>query len=147
MKTKDHAEDEGSSRKRLMKEATIEMDLGDRRNAVCVMDKEGEVIEERSVINDRENMLDAIEVKIKQVDKELEVMTTERYLETERLRQVTGVEPITALSFILTLESPDRFAKAREVVPYLGLAPRRDQSGNSDKQLPMSRKERNIYEK
>ena len=85
------------------------------------------------------DMLDALEVKIKQVDKELEQMATERYPETERLRQVPGVGPITALSFILTLESPDRFAKAREVGPYLGLIPRRDQSGDSDKQLPITK--------
>jgi len=84
-------------------------------------------------------MLDEINVKIKQLDRELEEMATQRYPETLLLRQVPGVGPITALSFVLTLESPDRFPKAREVGPYLGLCPRRDQSGDSDKQLPITK--------
>jgi transposase len=32
------------------------MDLGDRRHAVCVLNKAGEVIEERTVTNDRESI-------------------------------------------------------------------------------------------
>ena len=31
--------------------------------------------------------------------------------------------------------SPDRFAKAREVGPFLRLVPRRDQSGDTDKPM------------
>lgn len=84
-------------------------------------------------------MLDVIEAKIKGVDKDLEVMAAERYPETDRLKQVPGVGPLTALSFVLTLESPQRFAKAREVGPYLGLSPQRDQSGDTDKQLRITK--------
>lgn len=84
-------------------------------------------------------ILDTLNVKIKEVDRELEEMATQRYPETLILRQVPGVGPITALCFVLTLESPDRFTKAREVGPYLGLCPRRDQSGDSDKQLPITK--------
>ena len=39
-----------------MKDITIGMDLGDRRHAVCVLNKAGNVVEERSVLNDRENL-------------------------------------------------------------------------------------------
>jgi len=84
-------------------------------------------------------MLEVIEVKIKEVDKELERMATERYPETAILQQVPGVGPLTALSFVLILESPERFAKARDVGPYLGLSPRRDQSGETDKQLRITK--------
>ena len=39
-----------------MKEATIGMDLGDRRHAVCVLSEDGRVIEERTVVNDRNSI-------------------------------------------------------------------------------------------
>jgi transposase len=48
------------------------------------------------------------------------------------LRQVPGVGAITSLSFVLTLEDPDRFEKSRSVGAYLGLVPGKDQSGQSD---------------
>ena len=40
--------------------------------------------------------------------------------------------PITALSYVLTLEDPKRFRKSREVGAYLGMIPRRNQSGEVD---------------
>lgn len=59
-----------------------------------------------------------------------------RYAEaTGRLRQIPGVGPITSLAFVLAVEDPDRFRPRRHVGAYLGLTPRRDQSGETDKQL------------
>jgi transposase len=49
-----------------------------------------------------------------------------------RLRTVPGVGPIVALSFIATVDDAGRFAKAVNVGPYLGLTPRRHQSGEVD---------------
>lgn len=46
---------------------------------------------------------------------------------------------MTALAFVLTLEDPARFAKSRAVAVYLGLVPRRDQSGEVDKQLRITK--------
>jgi transposase len=60
------------------------------------------------------------------------------------LQQVKGVGPVTALAYVLTLEDPGRFTKSRMVGPYLGLTPRRDQSGDTDKQLRIT-KEGNVY--
>lgn len=37
------------------------------------------------------------------------------------LRQVQGVGVLTALTFVLTLEDPNRFKKSRAVGAYLGL--------------------------
>lgn len=62
-----------------------------------------------------------------------------KYPETERLRQVGGVGPLTALAYVLTLEEPERFAKSRMVGAYLGLTPRLDQSGQTDKQLRITK--------
>ena len=50
------------------------------------------------------------------------------------MRQVVGVGVLTALTFVLTLEDPRRFAKSRVVGAYLGLVPGKDQSGERDPQ-------------
>jgi transposase len=83
--------------------------------------------------------IDALNAQIKQLDLRLETLAAERYPATARLRQVDGVGPLTALCFVLTVETPDRFPHTRDVGSYLGLVPRRDQSGNSDKQLPITK--------
>ena len=49
-----------------------------------------------------------------------------------RLMTVPGVGPIVALNFIATVDDVRRFAKAVDVGPYLGLTPRRHQSGEVD---------------
>lgn len=77
--------------------------------------------------------------QIKELDSLIEQLSIERYPETQYLRQVTGVGPITALCFVLTIEDPARFAKSRQVGPFLGLTPRQDQSGETDKQLPITK--------
>jgi transposase len=84
-------------------------------------------------------MLEALTAQIKQLDAELEQLAAERHPVTQRLRQVDGVGPLTALCFVLTIESPTRFPHTRDVAAYLGLVPRRDQSGLSDKQLPITK--------
>ena len=84
--------------------------------------------------------LDALNERIKQLDRELAVLAEEHYPATQRLRQVPGVGPLTALGFVLTVEDPGRFPNTREVGAYLGLVPRRDQSGMSDKQLPITKR-------
>ncbi len=83
--------------------------------------------------------VDTVNAQIKQLDLELESLAREAYPVTERLRQVQGVGPLTALCFVLTLESPKHFDDARAVGPYLGLVPRRDQSGQTDKQLGITK--------
>lgn len=83
--------------------------------------------------------IDALNAQVKALDLELETLAHETYPATERLRQIPGVGPLTALSFVLTLEDPEHFAHARSVGPYLGLVPRRDQSGETDKQLGITK--------
>ena len=55
------------------------------------------------------------------------------------LRQVKGVGPLTSLAYVLTLENPERFAKSRDVGPYLGLVPKQEDSGDSQPQLGISK--------
>jgi len=83
--------------------------------------------------------IDALSAQIKALDHRLAKLAEETYPDTARLQQVPGVGPITALCYVLSLESPQRFPHARDVGAYLGLVPRRDQSGQSDKQLPITK--------
>jgi transposase len=87
-------------------------------------------------------VLDVIENLNKDIRKHehrIDEIAAKDYPEVKWLRQVPGVGPITALAFVLTLEDPMRFEKSRQVGAFLGLTPRRDQSGDTDKQLPISK--------
>ena len=72
-------------------------------------------------------------------DERIEKLGREKYGHTELLRQVKGVGPLTSLAYVLTLENPDRFAKSRDVGPYLGLVPKQEESGDSQPQLGISK--------
>lgn len=84
-------------------------------------------------------VIELMTVKIRELDKAIEKLGAERYPQTLRLRQVAGVGPITALTFVLTIGDPKRFARSRDVGAYLGMVPKRDQSGNLDKELRISK--------
>jgi transposase len=49
-----------------------------------------------------------------------------------RLMTVPGVGPMTALAFVTAIDDPERFAKSSSVGAYLGLTPRRHQSGAAE---------------
>lgn len=49
-----------------------------------------------------------------------------------RLMTVPDVGPITAPAFAAAVDDPSRFRRSRDVGPYLGLVPRRHQSGEVD---------------
>jgi transposase len=84
-------------------------------------------------------MIRELTKKIHAYDLMVKEAVTSKYPETERLQQVGGVGPLTALAYVLTLEEPERFTKSRMAGAYLGLAPRLDQSGQIDKQLRITK--------
>jgi len=84
-------------------------------------------------------MIQALTDKIRIYDKMVREMSKSHYPEAERISQISGVGPLTSVAYVLTLEEPGRFAKSRQVGPYLGLTPRRDQSGDTDKQLRITK--------
>jgi transposase len=84
-------------------------------------------------------VLDLVTKSIRELERKIDELCAETYPQTERLRQVTGVGPITALTFVLTIGDPARFESMRDVAAYLGLVPKRDQSGECDKQLRISK--------
>src|ERR1035441_665865 len=72
-------------------------------------------------------------------DQRIEKLAAEKYMHTQLLRQVSGVGPVTALAYVLTLETPLRFARSRDVGPYLGLVPKQEDSGDIQPQLGISK--------
>lgn len=89
-----------------------------------------------------EHMLSALEglnSSIKQLDREIAATAKEHHPETRFLEQIAGVGTITALSYVLAIGDPERFKDPRDVAAFLGLVPRRDQSGKCDKQLSISK--------
>ena len=56
-----------------------------------------------------------------------------------RLTTIPGVGAITATCFVATIDDPGRFARADQVAAYLGLTPRRWQSGEVDRQGGISK--------
>jgi transposase len=81
----------------------------------------------------------AMTAKIREYDRCIDRLCEHGYPETARIRQIAGVGSVTALAFVLTLEAPDRFRNNRSVGPFLGLTPKQDQSGDSDKPLSISK--------
>ncbi len=62
-----------------------------------------------------------------------------KYEATKRLMEIRGVGPITTLAFVLTIGESERFARSRDVGAYLGLAPKRRQSGQRDPQMGITK--------
>ena len=77
--------------------------------------------------------------RIREYERQLETVSEEHYPETELLRRVEEIGPLTALTFVLTLGDPFRFEKSRSVGVYLGLAPATDRSGDWDPQKRISK--------
>jgi transposase len=77
--------------------------------------------------------------RIRDYERQLETISRENYPETELLRQVEGIGPLTALTFVLTVEDPYRFEKSRSVGAYLGLVPATERSGDRDPQKRISK--------
>jgi len=83
-------------------------------------------------------------VKIKEYDRAIKQLTETEYRETQALLKVYGVGQLTALTYVLTLGSKERFQRSRDVGCYLGLRPKRSQSGERDPQLGIT-KAGNVY--
>ena len=83
--------------------------------------------------------IEELTVRIRHCDQLVEKLSQEKYPEAQALRAIPGVGPVTSLAYVLTLEDHGRFAKSRDVGPFLGMTPRRDQSGQTDKQLRITK--------
>ena len=83
--------------------------------------------------------IETMNQSISELDGKLKELSAEKYPATQILQQVTGVGPVTAIAFVLAIEDPNRIDETRNVGAYFGLAPGRDQSGESDPQKGISK--------
>jgi transposase len=76
---------------------------------------------------------------IRKCDRLVERVARRSYPETARMQQVDGVGWVTALTYLVVVQSPERFPNSRVVASYLGLCPKQQQSGDSDPQLRITK--------
>jgi len=77
--------------------------------------------------------------QIRVYEKDIQQAAKDHHPQAVRLQQIPSIGPITSMAFVLSIGDPKRFKDPRDVGAYLGLVPRRDQSGGTDKQLPISK--------
>lgn len=77
----------------------------------------------------------ALSEQIRNYDTQIELLAEKKYPETKLLRQVKGVGPLIALTYVLTVDDPSRFPRSRQLGSFLGLRPEQRESGESAPQL------------
>ena len=82
--------------------------------------------------------VEEISKQISEYDQKIEGIS-KRYPEMKVLTQVYGVGTLIALTYILTIEDPNRFEHSRDVGPYLGLTRKQRDSGDSEPELRISK--------
>jgi transposase len=82
--------------------------------------------------------LEGLERQIRAYD-QLIKRAAEKNPDVAQLSQVHGVGVLTALAYVLIVEDKDRFAKSRMAGAFIGLRPRKDQSGDGDPQLRITK--------
>jgi transposase len=83
--------------------------------------------------------VESLTEKIRASEAKIEQIAREQYPETALLQQVSGVGILIALTYVLTIEDSGRFQKSRDAGCYLGLRPRRGDSGQRQPQLPITK--------
>lgn len=79
-----------------------------------------------------------LDEEIKDLERKVE-QTAQRHPDVKVLSQPNGVGTLTALAYLLTVEDKTRFKRSRMAGAFVGLRPRRNQSGESDKQLRITK--------
>ena len=77
--------------------------------------------------------------RIARFDQQVETIAAQAYPVVARLRAPAGVGPLTALTYVLLVEDPNRFGSSRSVGPYFGLVPQLDNSSDSTPQLRITK--------
>ena len=93
----------------------------------------------REVLEPLLKEIESLNERIKEYDGRMDKIAKEVYPEVSLLKQVKGVGTQIALTYVLTIEDPYRFAKSREVGCFLGLRPGRRNSGESEPQKGISK--------
>src|ERR1700675_32459 len=100
---------------------------------------EGLSAELREVLVPLFKEIESLNEHIQEYDERMEKIAKDVYPEVALLKQVKGVGTQIALTYVLTIEDPYRFAKSRQVGCFLGLRPGRRNSGESEPQKGISK--------
>jgi transposase len=84
------------------------------------------------------SVLERLDEQIEAHDSAL-AQLAKKYPDVEIVSQPKGVGVLTALVFMLTIEDKTRFKKSRTVGAFVGFNPKKDQSGDLDKQLGITK--------
>ena len=86
------------------------------------------------------DQLEALHLRIREFEQRIAGEAAERHPVTTLLRSAPGVGPIVSLAFAVTIEDPSRFQDVRTVGAYLGLTPKKRESGDRSPQLRISKR-------
>jgi len=83
-------------------------------------------------------VIQALQAQIREADRQLETLscTDPR---VRRLRSAPGIGPVTAATFVATVDRADRFAGPHQLEAYLGLVPRENSTGEQHNRGPITK--------
>lgn len=84
-------------------------------------------------------VIEQVGAQIVAFDRQVERLAKDQYGDARVLMQIAGVGPLTAVAYMVTVGSPDRFAHSRTAGAWIGLVPGQDASGKSDPQQRITR--------
>jgi len=96
--------------------------------AILTQIKADEAIDLSAELGPLLDLSDSLTAYLKQLNSEIEARAKSNEV-CRLLMEVAGVGPVCAVSFYTAIEDPSRFARVSDVAAYLGLVPRRYQSG------------------
>jgi len=100
---------------------------------------EGLSLELQAALGPLLTAIESVSEQIREYNQRIEALAQQSYPQVALLKQVKGVGTLIALTFLLTLEDPQRFRKSRDVGCDLGLQPGRRNSGQSEPQMHSSK--------
>ena len=83
--------------------------------------------------------IESLNERIAEYNRRIEQIAKEVHPEVARLKQVKGMGTLIALTYVLTLDDPQRFRRSRDAGCFLGRRPGRRNSGQSEPQLHISK--------
>ena len=110
----------------------------------CDADQVREALGE-GLSEEAQNVIGPLLKSVEEISKQIQVYEQKieeiekRYPETKVLKQVSGVGRLVALTFVLTVEDPERFEHSRDIGPYLGLTRKQRDSGEREPELGISK--------
>jgi transposase len=84
------------------------------------------------------DICESLRAYLKKLDSDLEALAKSHRV-CRLLMEVPGIGPICAISFYSAVEDPNRFQQSSDVAAYLGLIPRRHQSGDMSRTLGITK--------